>query len=116
MAPSLEDRLKQRARELGFDLVGIAPATDADGFDRLRDWLDHGYAGTMDYMHREAEARRHPTAVLPTVRSVVMVGMNYKPPEVESAAKVARYARGTDYHDVLWRRLDDLLAWAQIEV
>jgi epoxyqueuosine reductase len=113
---SLEDRLKQRARELGFDLVGVAPATEADGFDRLRDWLDRGYAGTMNYLHRQAEARRHPNAVFPDVRSVVMVGMNYKPRESESAAKVARYARGTDYHEVLWRRLDELLAWVRTEV
>src|SRR5436305_560557 len=54
----LETRLKQQARALGFELVGIAPATPADGFDRLRDWLERGFAGSMDYMHRHAAARR----------------------------------------------------------
>src|SRR5262245_32849358 len=77
--PPLEDRLKQQARALGFEPVGIAPAAPADGFDRLQAWLDRGFAGSMDYMCRHAEARRHPAAVLPQVRSVVMVGMNYKP-------------------------------------
>ena len=76
---TLEDRLKQQAHALGFELVGIAPATEADGFDRLRDWLAHGFAGTMDYMQRHGEARRHPSSILPDVRSVVMVGMNYRP-------------------------------------
>jgi epoxyqueuosine reductase len=117
----LEIRLKTQAHTLGFELVGIAPATPADGFDRLRDWLDHNFAGEMNYMHRHAEARRHPASVLPEVRSVVMVGMNYNPgvrdqdSGVRSQGTVARYARGADYHDVLRGRLDRLLAWLQEE-
>src|SRR4051812_42829850 len=76
---TLETQLKQRAHGLGFELVGIAPAGPADGFDRLRDWLAQGFAGTMSYLQRHGDARRHPTAVFPEVRSVVMVGMNYYP-------------------------------------
>jgi epoxyqueuosine reductase len=111
----LEARIKSQAHALGFELAGIAPAAPADGFGRLHDWLDRDFAGEMDYMRRHAEARRHPAAVLPEVRSVVMVGMNYSaavatPP---AAGKVARYARGADYHDVLRRRLNQLLAWVQ---
>ena len=55
---TLEARLKGQARALGFELAGIAPAAPADGFDRLRDWLDRGFDGEMDYMRRHAEARR----------------------------------------------------------
>jgi epoxyqueuosine reductase len=112
----LSDRLKQQARELGFDLVGIAPATEADGIDRLHEWLARGFAGRMDYMHRHAEARRHPESILPQVRSIIMVAMNYKPAEVGTepgAGRIARYARGADYHDVLRERLRALLAWLQ---
>ena len=76
---SLEPRLKHHARSLGFDLVGIAPAEPADGFDHLRDWLAKGYAGDMDYMQRHGAARRHPESILPGVRSVVMVALNYQP-------------------------------------
>src|SRR5436190_21362421 len=76
MAP-LEARLKDHTRSLGFTLVGIARAADADGFARLSDWLARGFAGEMAYMHRHAAARRHPAAVLPEVRSVLMVGMEY---------------------------------------
>jgi epoxyqueuosine reductase len=110
----LEVRLKAQAQVLGFDRVGIAPAAPADGFDRLRAWLDRGFAGEMAYMHRHAEARRHPAAVLAEVRSVVMVVMNYGPGSGGSG--VARYARGADYHDVLRARLNCLLAWVQAEV
>ena len=120
MDESLETRLKHQARALGFDLVGIASAAPADGFDRLRDWLARGFAGDMAYMHRHAEARRHPDSILPDVRSVVMVGMNYKPAQEDNTddpgrGRVARYARGADYHDVLRERLNRLLAWLQYE-
>ena len=116
----LETRLKEQARALGFDLVGVAPAGPADGFDRLRDWLARGFAGEMHYMHRHAEARRHPDAVLQEVRSVVMLGMNYYPgaeeaPNEPGRGRVARYARGADYHDVLRGRLNQLLEWLQRE-
>src|SRR5438132_5565766 len=138
---SLATRIKERAHALGFELAGIAAATPADGFDRLRAWLDQGFAGEMAYMDRYAEARRHPSSILPEVRSVVMVGMNYNPgvsekmgtgsgPSVEnkekfgngpvpvpifSRGKIARYARGADYHDILRGRLKQLLAWIQQE-
>src|SRR5260221_14392434 len=105
----IEAQINQKAHELGFELSGIAAATPADGFDRMRDWLDQGFAGEMGYMHNQAEARRHPSSILPEVRSVVMVGMNYlgeDNPSADSAAmlgqgRIARYARGQDYHDVL---------------
>jgi epoxyqueuosine reductase len=133
---TLEARIKGQARALGFELAGIAPAAPADGFDRLCDWLGRGFAGEMDYMRRHAEARRHPAAVLPQVRSVVMVGMSYSPGNREQGTgnrggsvsslfpvpcslfptKIARYALGADYHDVLRRRLNQLLAWVQEQV
>ncbi len=71
-------RIKEQAHALGFELAGIAPAADADGFAHLQNWLAQGFAGQMDYMTRHAEARGHPASILPSVRSVVMVGINYK--------------------------------------
>jgi epoxyqueuosine reductase len=123
---TLETRIKQQAQALGFELAGIAAATEADGFERLRDWLDQGYAGEMDYMQHHAEARRHPSSILASVRSVFMAGMNHNPGTDGSltsyselppgTGRIARYARGADYHQVLWRRLNRLLAWIQAEV
>src|SRR5260370_352897 len=105
---SLAVCIKHHAHELGFELAGIASATPADGFDKLRSWLDQGFAGEMEYMYRYADARRHPSSILAEVRSVVMVGMNYKPGNRNQGSgvrgqggKVARYALGEDYHDVL---------------
>src|SRR5437763_9431773 len=74
---SIETRLKAEASRRGFALAGIAPATEADGFGRFADWLDRGYAGEMDYLRRLRDERRHPRSVLESVRSVLMVGMEY---------------------------------------
>lgn len=113
---TLEERLLDEARRVGFDLAGIAPAADADGFDRLRDWLEQGHAGAMDYLHRHAEARRHPRSIFPTVRAVVMVALNYAPaaqasPAADFPARIARYAQGADYHRVVRERLRLVGAW-----
>ena len=78
MGDDLESRLKAEALRLGFSLSGIAPAVEADGFARYQQWLDKGYAGKMDYLHRNAPSRRHPAAILEGVRSVLMLGMEYE--------------------------------------
>src|SRR5262245_47142671 len=116
---SLESRIKSQAYALGFELAGIAPAAEADGFAHLQKWLQQGFAGEMKYMTRHADARRHPDAMLPDVKSVVMVGINYKPADsvlsteysVPSTGRVSCYAGGSDYHDVLRAKLKSLLEW-----
>jgi epoxyqueuosine reductase len=130
---SLAARIKEHARSIGFELAGIAPAAEADGFAHLQDWLAQGFAGAMDYMHRHAEARGHPDSILPNVRSIVMVGINYnshphgssvelasggrKPPDDSPlVGKVSRYAGGLDYHDVLRDKLKMLLHWIREEI
>ena len=75
----LKERIKEQAQSLGFELVGIAAAGAADTFDRLQHWLQQGFAGEMAYMDRQSQARLHPSSILANVRSVIMVGMNYKP-------------------------------------
>lgn len=104
---SVAQSIKDLARSIGFDRVGVAAATDADGFERLTEWLARGFAGDMAYMHKHAPARRHPSSVLPGVRSVVMVSLNYR--QTTSGGPIAQYARGLDYHDVLRDRLNRLL-------
>jgi epoxyqueuosine reductase len=117
---SIEERLKAQARQIGFDLIGIAPAQPTDDFDRLSEWLAKGYAGEMGYMQRRHEARRHPQSILPTVRSVIMAAANYQPKAEAEAphdrGRIARYARGPDYHDTMRQRLRLLLSWLQTEL
>jgi epoxyqueuosine reductase len=110
--------VKQRARELGFDLCGIAPAAGFPELQFLKEWLARGYAGHMGYMPRTAERRQDVRRVLPTARSVIVTATLYntdRPYSVErldsGEAIVSRYAWGDDYHDVLGPRLEALLAW-----
>ena len=110
--------VKAKARELGFDLCGVAPAGSFPELAFLREWLDRGYAGDMAYMSRSADRRADVRAVVPGARSVIVTGTLYNtvPPYTAGdppadRARIARYAWGDDYHDVLKRRLDDLLDW-----
>ncbi len=110
----LEARIKSRARELGFDLVGIAtlgPPETAASFD---EWLSAGYAGEMHYLERGAEKRRDTRLPYEGARSAVVVAMNYggtQPP-----GPIARYARGDDYHDVMVDRLNELHRWIEASI
>ena len=101
----LSRSIKEWAREIGFDLVGIAPAVVGLGADRLARWLAAGKHGEMQYMSKNQPAREDPNRVLPGVQSVVVVAMNYhtaQPAEAKTGfGRISRYAWGDDYHDVL---------------
>jgi epoxyqueuosine reductase len=110
--------IKTRARELGFDGCGIAPVGDHPELKFFTDWLARGRAASMAYLSRTAESRADVRRVLPSARSVIMTATIYntrRPYSTEiadpSRAKIARYAWGDDYHDVLRERLDALLGW-----
>ena len=114
--------IKEKARDLGFDLCGIAPADTFPELSFLREWLDRGYAGEMAYLSRSADRRADVRAVVPGARSVIVTGTIYntdRPYSTEDhggdVALIARYAWGDDYHDVLKARLDALLAWMRAE-
>lgn len=119
--PSIAERLKTRAFELGFSKVGIVPA-DAltDEAVRLREWLDRGYHATMGWMERTFDRRTDPGLVLPGAKTVVAVALNYDTPDRHSdapdAGKISRYAWGDDYHDVLGDKLAALLDWVKAEI
>lgn len=114
---SLEERLKAEAKSQGFALVGIAPAVEADGFAAFSEWLGRGFAGEMAYLHKHRDARRTPQSILPAVRSVLMVGMEYQGGlRGDAIGRVAAYAQGPDYHPHLWERLNELAAWLKCEV
>lgn len=114
-------RLKAEALRLGFDAVGIAPAVAPGDYAHYQRWLAQGRAGPMGYLHQQEAARAHPRFILEGVRSVVMVAQVYghRQPDTNLGAhrgRIARYARGGDYHELLWRRLERLLAWLQAEI
>jgi epoxyqueuosine reductase len=111
----LAARLRSRASDLGFTLFGVAPAFAPTTGSRLNAWMDAGFAGEMHYFERRAEAYQHPSSVLPSVRSIVMLGMPYRTegpastPLNGTVGRVSNYAWGDgDYHDLLRDRLRSL--------
>jgi epoxyqueuosine reductase len=122
MALLTAEIVKARAIELGFDLCGIAPVDEFPELRFLDEWLARGYAGEMHYMARTADRRADVRAVLPNARSVIVTATAYNTDRPYSTAiedprqaKVSRYAWGDDYHDVIGRRLDALVAWMRVE-
>jgi epoxyqueuosine reductase len=101
--------LEERAWAAGFDLVGVASAEPLrEGGERLRKWQEAGMAADMGYMHRPVELLSDPKKLQKSARSVVSLGVSYYPgdhPENEGAGRVARYAWGRDYHEVIKARL-----------
>ncbi len=127
---SFASDLKKAAFALGFPLLGITSAKDSPGFARFCEWLDHGYAGEMDYLAKRRAAYQHPSSILADAKTIIMLGMPYSPAlsrrhekrlanalqdkksELSDSWYVAAYAAGTqDYHDVIHERLQGLSKW-----
>ena len=120
---SLTRSIKEEARALGFDLVGVAPVVPSEYGGFYENWLAQGYAGEMVYLARpDAIAKRRDLRrIMPRVRSVVVVGQNYYQGSAETLAdgqrgRVARYAWGDDYHDLMWPRLNKLGSFVEAKV
>ena len=122
---TLTDRLKTRARELGFDLIGLTAPDPLPHADFFAEWIAAGYHGEMRYLatERALERRGDPRLILPECKSVIVVGVNYGAEPVQSESgdervqgRVARYAHGADYHDWLPRRMAELVAFLEAEV
>ncbi|HNP62092.1 MAG TPA: tRNA epoxyqueuosine(34) reductase QueG, partial [Nitrospirales bacterium] len=130
----LANQIKEEARRLGFDAVGIAriptplpstPCPPAQStiplaeepitlrlWGRLKKWLDLRFHGTMEWIAKDPKRRSNPAEVLPGCQSLVMVGMNYytdhTPDESKLSGRIARYAWGKDYHGFMKDRLTQL--------
>jgi epoxyqueuosine reductase len=123
-SPLPAQRIKERARALGFNLVGLTPACPSPHLLAYLRWLDQGQQGEMGYMARpdRVARRRDLGAILPGARSLVIVGLDYHtlplPPEAlndPSRGRIAAYAWGEDYHELMLPRLKELAGWLRAE-
>ena len=123
---SLTDSIKRKAIELGFDLVGITDTNpiSSEQIDFFNLWLESGYAGQMHYMHKNFEKRINPTELLKNAKSVIVVGLNYKP-QIQlknntktntTTGKIASYAQYEDYHAFIKKRLRYLVDFIVPEI
>jgi epoxyqueuosine reductase len=106
--------VKRRALALGFDAVGVTNLEPNAHAAELDQWLAAGHAGTMRYLHRQADKRKDPRRIMPEARIAVVTLTNYfhgwtNPGATpRRAGKVAQYAQSADYHRVLGPRLERL--------
>ena len=112
---ALAIQIKQKARSIGFELVGIASAEPSKYQEYLRHWLDDGQAGNMAYLQRRFTERVDVSTYFPGAKSVICVAANYAnqldEASADPSAKVARYALADDYHDIIKSRLFALADW-----
>lgn len=115
----LTEALKRRARELGADLVGVAPAQPLPEARAYEDWLAAGRHGSMAYMAKNASSRRDIRHWYPQAKSVLICGYSYADnaarPGRPGRGKVSRYAVLADYHPELKKRMKELLAWLKAQ-
>ena len=110
----LKQRLVSFAREIGFDSCRIATCGSAPHAAAFRNWLDEGGNGEMGYMARGEEKRCDPQKVLPDARSIVVLALNYFHGDPQAGGtpaatgRIARYAWGDDYHDLIETKLDKI--------
>jgi epoxyqueuosine reductase len=108
---NLEKGIRREGERLGFSRVGFAAARRHPAGERLREWLDRDYAGTMGWMRLRREERSDPARLAPWARTLILAALPY-PSGATSAdpmqGRVSRYADGPDYHGVLKERLSRL--------
>jgi epoxyqueuosine reductase len=120
-APNAPDssHVKQKALEFGFHKVGIATAQDShpEAVAALNTWLAQGYQADMTWM--DNPKRQDIRRVMPTVRSIICVALNYYTPQPHSDhpahAKLSRYGWGRDYHRILHKKLKQLATWLKAQ-
>jgi epoxyqueuosine reductase len=110
----LKERLVSFAHEIGFDSCRITACAEPGHAIEFREWLRHGSHGEMNYMQRGEEKRCDPQKILPGAQSIVVLALNYfqgeqgQRSEAAATGKIARYAWGDDYHDVVGVKLDQI--------
>src|SRR5947207_5103804 len=114
-ATELKARLVSFAREIGFDSCRVAACNVPAHAIDFREWLRDGAHGEMNYMQRGEEKRCDPEKILQEAQSIVVLALNYfqeerthRGSETAATGRIARYAWGDDYHDVIGAKLNRL--------
>ncbi len=113
----LTQALKAKAREQGFSLVGVCEASPGPHLDFYTDWVSRGFGAEMSYLERQIPLKATLESVLPGVKSILAVGLNYNQPPLSGEGRpvISRYALGRDYHKVLKGKLNTLAKWLSTE-
>ena len=98
------------AHEAGFDLVGVTPLGPPPGAEHFQNWLNAGHQADMRWFDSQRERILNPGQILSGGKSLLVLGLSHARPAVqlEAGGRIARYAAGRDYHNVIGRMLKKL--------
>lgn len=124
---NLTQAIKQQAYRLGFSLVGVTTSDPLPHAHVFETWLEQGQHGEMTYLNtpRSLICRARPDKILPECRSILVLGARYPAPlpiiiddkkDPLPSGRIASYAWGEDYHDILPRRLQSLVQFIEAQV
>jgi epoxyqueuosine reductase len=116
---ALKQAIKEKARQLGFTLAGVTSSGPPAHYSTFESWLNAGMHGRMAYLDedRSRTRRANPGEILPECKSILVLATPYSPVSNElHGPKIASYALGDDYHDVLPARLKSLVEFIEEQV
>lgn len=121
LSKNLREGIKEKASQLGFILAGVTTPEPPSHYSTFERWLALGRHGTMDYLATERSRirRADPREILPECRSILVLATPYSPPSTGMQAnegRIASYAWGADYHDVLSVRMKELVQFIEEQV
>lgn len=116
----LTQAIKEKARQLGFILAGVTSCEPPPHYTAFETWLNAGHHGTMDYLAKEQSSvrRSDPKQILPECKSILVLAIPYSSPSEKDAGdkKIAAYALGDDYHDIIPPRLQLIVEFIEEQV
>lgn len=125
MNQALKQTIKDKARQLGFFLAGVTLPEPPPHYTTFENWLAQNQHGTMNYLadERSRTRRANPLEILPECKSILVLATPYQPPSLsrrgaggEVGVRVAAYAHGADYHDILPARMKELVQFIEAQV
>lgn len=110
-------KIQQKAKEIGFDNIGVTSDFKLSHSDYYKDWLKEGRHGEMAYLAKNQDKRVQPNLLMDECRSLIVLSTNYfHQNPLDHEVKIARYAHGEDYHIWIKSRLEELSEWIQKEI
>ena len=119
MTDDLKQSIKDKAHRLGFFLAGVTLPEPPPHFATFENWLAQGHHGNMDYLanERSRTRRANPLEILPECKSILVLATPYAPPSPnKSEGRIAAYAQGADYHNVIPDRMKELVQFIEEQV
>jgi len=117
----LTQLIKDKARQLGLILAGVADSEPLTHYDIFDNWLMQGHHATMDYLasERSRTRRADPKQILPECKSILILALPYQPVAYHlqpATLRMASYALGSDYHEIIPPRLQQIVTFIEEQV